>query len=151
MIRMSKLTDYGIVLLTHLASGEGEAVRTAQELAHASGVPLPTVSKILKALSKAGLVVSHRGRRGGYGLLRPAEDLSVAEIIAALEGPIGITECSAEIQGGCSLEAFCQARGHWGPISRAIERALGDMRLSAMAAPRPTQILSRASSGGATP
>jgi len=132
MIRMSKLTDYGIVLLTHLAAEQPGEVCTAQELGAASGVPVPTVSKILKSLAKSGLVLSHRGRRGGYVLSRPADAISVAEIIAALEGPIGLTDCSAEIQGGCSLETFCRARGHWGPISRAIEEALRGVRLSSM-------------------
>ncbi len=131
MIRMSRLTDYGIVLLTHMASGEG-GVHTAHDLAAASQVPLPTVSKILKELSKAGLVLSHRGRRGGYTLARPADEISVAEIIAALEGPIGLTECSPEAVGACSLEAICPARSHWGPISRAIERALEAVSLSSM-------------------
>jgi FeS assembly SUF system regulator len=150
MIRMSKLTDYGIVLLTHLARGEDGSVQTAQELSRSSRVPLPTVSKILKALSKAGLLFSHRGRRGGYGLARPARDVSVAEVIAALEGPIGLTECSTAPEGGCSLEAFCQARGRWGPISRAIERALQGVTLSAFQhedpGPQPSSL-----SAGATP
>ncbi len=134
MIRMSRLTDYGIVLLAHMAQA-GPAVHTAHELAEASRVPLPTVSKILKELSKGGLVVSHRGRRGGYSLARPPDEISVAQIIGALEGPIGLTECS-EREGACSLEAICPARSHWGPISRAIESALSGVRLSSML-PRP--------------
>ena len=85
MLRMSKLTDYGLVLLTHLAQG-GAPQRTALELARLSRVPLPTVSKILKELSKCGFVASHRGRRGGYTLARPAERISVAEVVEALEG-----------------------------------------------------------------
>ena len=85
MIRMSKLTDYAIVLLAHLA--RGGRTRTAQDLAERSRVPLPTVSKLCKELSKAGLVISHRGRHGGYGLARQAEAISVAEIVEALEGP----------------------------------------------------------------
>ncbi len=149
MIRMSRLTDYGIVLLTHMAAGEG-VVHTAHGLAAASQVPLPTVSKILKELSKAGLVVSHRGRRGGYALARPAEEISLAQIIVALEGPFGLTECSTEAAYVCSLEAVCPARGHWGPISRAIERALGAVPLSSMrppAAPRGVHPMT----SGATP
>src|SRR5512139_1183496 len=91
MIRMSKLTDYAILILAHLARASGTL--TAHELAGRSRVPLPTVSKLAKELSKAGLVISHRGRNGGYGLARPAEQISVAEIVEALEGPIALTEC----------------------------------------------------------
>lgn len=149
MIRMSKLTDYGIVLLTHMAMGPPDRVHTAQDLADASHVPLPTASKILKRLAHAGLLVSHRGRKGGYGLARSADDISVAEIIGAIEGPIGITECGTEVAGACSLEAICAARSRWGPISRAIQRALGGVRLSAM---RPGPARPAGAAGrGATP
>jgi len=132
MIRMTKLADYGVVLLTHMAMGEGGALHTAQGLSARSGVPLPTASKLLKSLARAGLVVSHRGRNGGYGLAREADRISVAEIIAAIEGPIGITECGTGTEGICDLEAFCAAKVRWGPISRAIERALQEVPLSAM-------------------
>jgi len=132
MIRMSKLTDYGIVLLTHMAMGAAGRVHTAQDLAATSRVPLPTASKILKQLARAGLLVSQRGRKGGYGLARSADDISMADVIRAIEGPIGITDCGTEVVGACSLEAICAAKGRWGPISRAIERALGGVRLSAM-------------------
>jgi FeS assembly SUF system regulator len=137
MLRMGKLTDYGIVLLTHLAQDEGRAacVRTAQELAVASRVPLPTVAKLLKELGRAGLVSSQRGRRGGYALARPAHAISVAEIVEALEGPVALTECSTA-DGTCDLEPTCVARSHWAPISRAIHRTLSRLPLSALA-PHP--------------
>ena len=131
MLRMSKLTDYGIVLLTHLAREGAPGMQTAQELAAASKVPLPTVSKILKELCRAGIVVSHRGRRGGYGLSRPADEISVAQIVEALEGPLGLTECANDA-GACSLEPTCVARTHWGPISRAIHRTLSRLPLSSL-------------------
>ncbi len=134
MLRMSKLTDYGIVLLTHLALGSERAVRTAHGLADASGIPLPTVSKILKELSRAGLVVSHRGRRGGYTLARGPDDIAVADVIAALEGPVALTECS-EALGRCGIEAICPARGHWDAISRTIQSALAGLTLSALGPP----------------
>jgi FeS assembly SUF system regulator len=131
MLRMSKLTDYGIVLLTHLAREGAPAVQTAQDLAAASKVPLPTVAKIMKELCRGGLLVSHRGRRGGYSLARPAASISVAQIIEAIEGPLGLTECANE-EGSCSLEPTCVARGHWGPISRAIHRTLSRLPLTAL-------------------
>jgi FeS assembly SUF system regulator len=134
MLRMSKLTDYGLVLLTHMAQ-DAVPLRTAQELADRSGVPLPTVSKILKELSKAGVVVSHRGRHGGYTLSRPADRISVAAVVEALEGPVALTECSSS-DGSCSLEPGCVAKGHWGPISRAINRTLQRLPVSALG-PRP--------------
>jgi FeS assembly SUF system regulator len=131
MIRMSKLTDYAIVLLAHLA--RSRETLTAHELAERSRVPLPTVSKLAKELSKAGLVVSHRGRNGGYGLARPAELISVADIVEALEGPIALTECARPHQGLCGIEDTCLARASWDPVSRAVETALRNLPLSSIA------------------
>jgi FeS assembly SUF system regulator len=130
MIRMSKLTDYAIVLLAHLARCNG--TMTAQDLAARSGVPLPTVSKVCKELSRTGLLMSHRGRRGGYGLARPADRISVAEVVEALEGPIALTECSTPGAAPCNLEAVCLARPGWDPVSRAIHGALSGLPLSAL-------------------
>lgn len=131
MIRMSKLTDYAIVLLAHLA--RSTETLTAHELAARSRVPLPTVSKLAKELSKAGLVVSHRGRNGGYGLARAPELISVAEIVEALEGPIALTECAKPHSGICGIEDTCLARDSWDPVSRAIETALRNLPLSSIA------------------
>ncbi len=135
MIRMSKLTDYAIVILAHLA--RSERTLTGHELAARSRVPLPTVSKLAKELTKAGLVVSHRGRNGGYGLARPADRISVAEIVEALEGPIGLTECSAP--GICGIEETCLARESWDPVSRAVDAALRGLPLSAIAPSRAAE------------
>lgn len=138
MLRMSKLTDYGLVLLTHMAQEGEPAVRTAQDLAARSRVPLPTASKLLKELSKAGIVVSLRGRHGGYRLARAPHQISVAAVVEALEGPVALTECSS-MAGGCSLEPVCVARGHWGPISQAIHRTLQRLPLTAIG-PRPVRL-----------
>ncbi len=131
MIRMSKLTDYAILILAHLARSVGTL--TAHELAARSRVPLPTVSKLAKELSKAGLVISHRGRNGGYGLARPADQISVAEIVEALEGPIALTECARPGGADCGIEDTCLARESWDPVSRAIEDALRHLPLSSIA------------------
>jgi FeS assembly SUF system regulator len=132
VIRMSKLTDYAIVILAHLARS-GRTL-TAQDLAARSQVPLPTVSKLCKELSKAGLVISHRGRHGGYGLARPAEQISVAEIVESLEGPIALTECVQQPAVKiCGIEATCPAKASWDPVSRAIHGALSGLPLSAIA------------------
>ena len=130
MIRMSKLTDYAIVLLAHLA--RGERTLTAQDLAGRSHVPLPTVSKLCKELSRAGIVVSHRGRHGGYSLARPPETISVAEVVEALEGPISLTECGSPGGDPCGIESTCVAKASWDPVSRAIHGALEKLPLSAI-------------------
>lgn len=130
MIRMSKLTDYAIVLLAHLA--KGERTLTAGELSERSRVPLPTVSKLCKELTRAGIVVSHRGRRGGYGLARPPDRISVAEVVEALEGPIALTECASSGAERCGIEETCPARASWDPVSRAIQGALEGLPLSAI-------------------
>jgi FeS assembly SUF system regulator len=130
MLRISKLTDYGLVLLTHMAQAADD-IRTAHELAERSKVPLPTVSKILKELSKHGVLLSHRGRRGGYSLARPADQISVAAVIEALEGPVALTECGTTA-GSCSLEPTCLTKDHWAPISQAIHRTLQRLPLSAL-------------------
>jgi FeS assembly SUF system regulator len=150
MMRMTKLADYGIVLLTHMAMDAPGAMRTAQELAERSRVPLPTTSKLLKSLARAGLVVSHRGRNGGYGLARDADRISVAEVIAAIEGPIGLTECGTGTEGACDMEPWCAAKGRWAPINQAIERALREVPLSAMR-PEPDRLVGIGAGNGATP
>lgn len=130
MLRVSKLTDYATVLLGHLAQ-RPDALRSATELAEAAHLELPTVSKVLKLLGAAGLVASQRGVAGGYRLARPAVDITVAQIVQAIDGPIGMTECSAHV-GQCSHESHCAVRTPWQRISRAIERALADMTLADM-------------------
>ena len=112
MHRISRLTDYGIVLLAHLAGERGGTTHNARELAQRSNLPLPAVSKILKTLTHEGLLVSHRGAKGGYGLARDASEISVAEIIAALEGPIALTECTLG-PGHCHQEITCMTHLPW--------------------------------------
>ncbi|GAB4358364.1 MAG: SUF system Fe-S cluster assembly regulator [Gammaproteobacteria bacterium] len=130
MLRMSKLTDYGIVVMSHLA-GEGDRPHTAAELAQETQVNQPTVSKILKLLAREGLLDSYRGAKGGYRLARHAKDISMAEIIDALEGPIAITECSSA-SGSCDQEPHCTVRSHWQWINQTIHRALDGVSLEEM-------------------
>ncbi len=133
MIRLSKLTDYGIVLMTRFAV-DG-AVHTARELADDTGVPLPTVSKVLKALARQELLASHRGVKGGYRLARAAQDISVAQIISAFE-QIAMTECTS-FGLSCELEPTCPVRANWQKIGAAIRSALSDLTLAEMATPLP--------------
>jgi len=132
MIRITKQTDYGIVLMTHLA-GHPDRPYNAPELAAEARLPLPMVSKILKLLARDGLLVSHRGVKGGYSLARTPEEISVASIIASLEGPIAITECVDTVNvGACSHEALCQVRGNWQRINDALLQALEGISLAEM-------------------
>jgi FeS assembly SUF system regulator len=138
---MNKLTDYAVLVLTH-AARESLPSYTARDLAAKTHVPLPTVSKILKELHKAGLVSSHRGIKGGYSLSRPAERISVAEVVQALEGPIALTECSGSSTGVCSLEQGCLVRANWRTISAAVRSALEHISLAALAQPLPPHSIS---------
>jgi FeS assembly SUF system regulator len=97
-------------------------------------LPPPTVSKLLRLLAKEGLLASHRGVKGGYGLARPAEDITVGSIIKALEGPIAITTCTNDTPGECEHESLCPVRGHWHLINLAIRQALDSITLADMAA-----------------
>jgi FeS assembly SUF system regulator len=132
MLRISRLTDYGIVLLAHLAGERDGTTHNARELAHRSNLPLPAVSKILKSLTHEGLLVSHRGAKGGYGLARDASEISVAEIIAALEGPIALTECTLG-PGHCDQEVSCMTHLPWQRVNRAIHDALARVSLAELA------------------
>jgi len=133
MLRISKMTDYAIMVMVELHASRGE-VLTAQALAERSRLELPTVSKVLKLLVKTKLVDSYRGTHGGYCLERKAQDISVAEIIAAIEGPIAMTECSVE-DGLCAQEAICSLRGNWQRISVAVATAMEGVSLAEMAQP----------------
>ena len=132
MLRISKLTDYGIVLLARFAELDATATQSAREMAEASALPFPVVGKVLKILSQEGILESHRGAKGGYGLARPAHEISVAEIVAALEGPIALTECSAG-PGHCDQESFCQVRAPWQHVNRAIYDTLRTVTLDQLA------------------
>jgi FeS assembly SUF system regulator len=128
MLRMSKLTDYGTMVLAQLAAHD-RGLATASQVADATHLGQPTVSKLLKSLAHAGLVVSTRGVQGGYALARPPDAISAAEIIDALEGPVAITECSSE-HGECDLESFCRVGTAWQRINRSIRKALESVTLA---------------------
>jgi FeS assembly SUF system regulator len=138
MIRVGKLTDYGLVLMSQIARRPQSELHTARDLAHKCGVPLPTVSKLLKVLLQSGLLASHRGIKGGYSLARAAELISLAEIISALEGPLALTECSTDITGLCDLEPSCPIKDNQRIISHVIRGALEKVMLSDLI--RPMQL-----------
>ena len=132
MLRISKLTDYAILVMVELA--RDSEVLSAHALAERVGIEVPTASKVLKLLSGHGLLDSYRGPSGGYRSNRSAGDISVAEVIEAIEGPVAMTECSEEA-GLCSQEDSCGLRGNWQRISLAVNRALQDVSLAEMSAP----------------
>jgi FeS assembly SUF system regulator len=137
MLRISKMTDYAIMVMVELHASRGE-VLSAHALAERSHLELPTVSKVLKLLVNTDLVDSYRGANGGYSLERNAQDISVAEIITAIEGPIAMTECSVE-EGLCAQESICSLRGNWQRISIAVAKAMEGVSLAEMAQPvKPT-------------
>src|SRR5208283_4083469 len=138
MIRLAKLTDYGLVLMTIMARDSVAAVHTARDLASESRLPLPTVSKLLKQLLQSGLLTSHRGIKGGYGLAKEPAEISVAEIVTALEGPIALTECSTDHSGMCDLERSCPTKANQRIISQVMRGALEKVALSDLA--RPMQL-----------
>ena len=146
MIRLSRLTDYGIVLMAHLA-GAGDGPHAARDIAAETQLPLPAVSKLLKSLAREGLLTSSRGAKGGYRLARPAEQITVPEMIAALEGrPLGFTEC-AQHPGACPQEAACHVRTPWQQISRAVQGALARITLADLVSPSHSKIVPLASLG----
>ncbi len=131
MLRLSKLTDYAVVVLIRLA--QGEAVQTVPLIAQSTGVPEPTVAKVLKSLSASGLVLSSRGARGGYRLAQTLFDIPVSRVIAAIDGPIALTACVEGTGGGCSSESHCPGSGRWNLVNQAIHTALSRINLGDMA------------------
>ena len=132
MLRISKLTDYAILMMVEMTRDGG--MLSAHALAERVHVETPTASKVLKLLAGNGLLESYRGASGGYRVKREASDISVAEVIAAIEGPIAMTECSVE-EGLCSQEDQCELRGNWQRISLAVAQALREVSLAEMSAP----------------
>jgi FeS assembly SUF system regulator len=134
---MSKLADYGTVIMTTMARYP-EKVQSAADISAASHLPVPTVSKILKTLTREGLVVSLRGAHGGYMIARPATEISVIEIIVAMDGPIGMTECTVT-PGTCPQEATCPIRPNWQHVNRMVLNTLRQVTLDQMLRPPPAE------------
>jgi FeS assembly SUF system regulator len=133
MLRISRLTDYASGLMAQLARSPGRQA-SAQQLAQEMGLPPPTVAALLKRLGRAGLVRSSRGVGGGYVLSRPPQEISVADVIAAIEGPVALTECALGV-GRCTVESACTTRANWQVISRAVQVALQAVTLADLTAP----------------
>jgi FeS assembly SUF system regulator len=134
MIRLSKLTDYAIVVMSEMGR-RPDATHTVAQLADRTGVPAPTVAKLMKSLTPAGLMRSQRGASGGYVLALAPAEITVADIVTALDGPIALTACVDGADESCGVETLCPMRGGWEKINSAIRAALESVTLADMMAP----------------
>lgn len=139
MIRLTNLADYAVVVMT-AAARSSDAKLSAACVALATGIPAPTVAKLMGTLKRAGLLASTRGVAGGFRLARPTVAISVADIVEAVDGPIALTSCQhgPAALSACALEGSCAVRPHWGPINTAVRAALAAVTLADLAGPART-------------
>jgi FeS assembly SUF system regulator len=133
MIRLTRLADYAVLLMTHMGHewrSAPERVHAASDLASGTHIPAATVAKLLGMMSRGNLLVSHRGHAGGYTLSRAPEEISVAQIVSVVDGPIALTDCIEDAPGECGIESLCGVRGAWQKINTAIRTALDDISLA---------------------
>ncbi len=150
MLRLSKMTDYGILMLVRVAGTEPGTLHTARDLAAHSRLPVTTVSKVVKTLVREGFLASRRGIRGGYSLARPADTISMVDVISALEGPVALTACAAHQNGPghCDIATTCPARKPWQRLNALLVGVLANVTLRDMAGsqdltPAPIPLTSR--------
>jgi FeS assembly SUF system regulator len=131
MFKVNKLTDYATVVLIEIA--RSDVVRSSQHVSERTGIPLPTVAKLMKSLNKAGLVISQRGAGGGYVLGRKPREITVADVIQAVEGPIALTACADTSDESCVIQSVCPVQGKWNKVNTAVRLALNEVTLADMA------------------
>ena len=132
-MRLTHLADYAVVLMTAAARRDPSARLSATDLAQETGVPLPTAQKLMQQLSAHGLLVGQRGAGGGYALARPVQEISLADIVEAVEGPIQMTMCADGANHDCLLDAHCRVKPHMGIVGNAVRGALGSVSLQELA------------------
>ncbi|TAL02066.1 MAG: SUF system Fe-S cluster assembly regulator [Rhodospirillaceae bacterium] len=132
MFKVNKMTDYATVVL--IAIARTREVQSTHRIAAQTGIPLPTVAKLMKSLGRAGLVASHRGATGGYLLGRAAAEISVADVIQAVEGPIALTACADTSDEQCNIQTLCPVQGKWNRVNTAVRTALEEVTLADMVA-----------------
>lgn len=137
MIRLTNLADYAVVIMLHAARA-GDGRLSAMAVASETGIPAPTAAKIMSTLARGGLLRSHRGVAGGFELARPADAITVAAIIEAVDGPIALTNCAQSDHSDCALEAACAMRPHWDIINQVVRDALGSVSLAQLVMPFPS-------------
>jgi FeS assembly SUF system regulator len=135
------MTDYGIVLMAHFARQNEGMLLSSKSVAAQTSLTAPTVSKLLKTLTREGLLDSVRGAQGGYKLSRAASEIDVSEIIEAIEGPVAMTECADPRVSTCDDHSNCPLQSHWNHINLAVKTALQAVTLDKLAAPIPNYIL----------
>lgn len=140
MLKLSKLTDYGIVLLSYFAHNSEKQPFSARHLSKESRIPLPTVTKLLKMLTNTGLLNSEIGRNGGYSLVKRPHEMSLGKVISLLEGPLALTECSDK-HGRCKIDGDCPVRNNWRKINRVVMKALDLLTIEDMSNPMTTQLI----------
>ncbi|MDQ8039986.1 MAG: SUF system Fe-S cluster assembly regulator [Rickettsiella sp.] len=140
MLRLSKLTDYAMVIMAFLASNPGQKASNAKHIAEKTGISLPTISKLLKCLAQHKLLLAHRGMKGGYQLALPATEIALTKIIQALEGQIALTECSHHNRQ-CSVEKHCVIRDNWRTISAFIQDTLSRISVADLIQPQKLESL----------
>jgi FeS assembly SUF system regulator len=134
ILKISRLADYAVVTMSGLTHTGPH--RAASELAEAVRLPEPTVSKVLKILTREGLLESVRGTNGGYRLARAPRDITVLDVVTAVEGPITLTPCTDGSHESCQLSGRCSVSGRWNPVNQAIRTALENVTLADMSAPK---------------
>ncbi|WP_323796005.1 SUF system Fe-S cluster assembly regulator [Nisaea sp.] len=150
MLKLNKMTDYAVVVLGQMARDPGR-VRTAAALSETTAIPLPTVSKLLKILAGVGLITSHRGANGGYSVDRTAEQVTVAAIVQAIDGPIALTACVDDSDGQCEVSNSCPISGNWNRVNLAVRRALEEVTLADLLDPTEMFPLQPAAAGTRQP
>jgi FeS assembly SUF system regulator len=138
MIRLTNLADYAVVVMTAAAKAHDPRL-SAASVAAATGLPAPTVAKLMGCLAKAGLLTSSRGVAGGFGLARPAGEISLADIVEAIDGPIALTACSHDTASDCAIEGACAVKPHLSIISRTVRDALKGMSLGDLVGVKPIE------------
>jgi FeS assembly SUF system regulator len=134
MLRLSNLADYGVVVMTAAARAAAEGrLTSAAQVAQLTGIPAPTVAKLMGQLGRSGLLTSQRGVAGGFSLARPAPQISLADIVEAIDGPIALTHCGQPGASCCDLSSNCAVRPHWAPVNSAVKSALEGVSLAELA------------------
>jgi FeS assembly SUF system regulator len=129
-MRLSNMADYAVVTMSAAARHCGGVRVSAAQLAEETGLPVPTVQKLVSRLTTAGLLRSTRGAHGGLKLARPAAAITLVDIIEAVEGPIALTACAPEGKHDCGMEAACTVRPHWGLVNQTMRGALAAVSLT---------------------
>jgi len=150
-MRLTHLADYAVVMMTAAARRDVGARLSATELSDDTGVPLPTAQKLMQKLAAAGLLVGQRGQGGGYALARPVDEISLADIVEAVEGPIVLTMCADGVNHDCVLDSHCRVKPHMSIVGDAIRRSLSAVSLAQLSAPAKAGAQTRVAPNSASP